>query len=245
MNEIQVVIPSRKRPQNMQKMMKLVPFANVCVHQSEYDDYVTVVPKGHLKTHNCVGMTKIRKHIVTTSDADCVIQMDDDLFKCISLCGQKVITYTDSKDIWRIFYNTYSICKDLDIKMFGYNTSPSLLYYTPFDPIKLNLPAFGCFGILDKTLYPDQNLLIIDDTDVSLQCLYRNRIIFTDFRFCFTAGQVYNSPGGQSDLRVKQNVEKDNLYYKAKWGKYYRYDSQNGLKNNISVPRKNQVVQKR
>ena len=244
----QVWIPSRKRTRYMQHSLHAFPYAKILVHQSEYDDYIKVVPKEQLYTHNCKCMSQIRKNILQRSESECTVTIDDDIHMCYSRAGQKLIKIEDPKDLYTIIDNNYNICKDLGIKMFGYASVITPLYYAPHCPINLNKSAVDVIGIFDKSLYPDQNLRFADDIDITLQCLYKNRIVYCDDRFFWSKYDgrtlMFKDQGGCTGLRTGQAQTKDRQYLKAKWGKYLYMGTKNPSKGQGYKPQSNVLMLK-
>ena len=117
--DLQVVIPSRKRVESCREAFKLVPFADICVAESEKKDYAEFGRA--LRTHpdEVTGMAAIRTWILDHYPQECVVTFDDDVFRLVCLVGHRPRAITDPEAVFRILFNSATIATTLEAEMRG------------------------------------------------------------------------------------------------------------------------------
>ena len=118
METLRIVIPSRRRSQNIGHMLGLLPGATVCVAKEEEAAYRAVVPKKQLLLHdNLAGLVHIRNWLNATIQEDCLVQVDDDLRWVAALIGKRR-KIVNPAVILQIIANSHHVAADLDIGVF-------------------------------------------------------------------------------------------------------------------------------
>ena len=80
----QIVVPSRRRLENMPTIRRLLPDALICVDESEADEYAELC-EGRLLIHpQMSGLPKIRNWIHANVEADYIAHIDDDFRQVLS-----------------------------------------------------------------------------------------------------------------------------------------------------------------
>lgn len=246
--KFQVVVPSRGRSGLMPGLLTMVPYANVLVHESEYDDYQEVVPDGQLHTHNEGLVADIRNHILRNFGGECVIMMDDDFIGVRPLIS-KLGLIKDPDYIHQLLYNSMMVCGDLGCSVFAYAPVINPIIMRPeVDPIKLNNTAFRTFGVMGEGLkrrFPSQGRA---DIDFSMQTLRDDRIIYVDCRFYFDHGNAGTGKGGSVGSVGAERRAKAVQDLKSRWGNNLGLGGRNAATKSVNqsmsikVSRRNKLV---
>ena len=122
MKDFQIVIPSRGRPENMKRMMSLLPSAVVYVDEREEKAYSRVVPKEKLFLHE---PTETHVQMRTALGRDdrfphTLVGVDDDLVAVNFHPGRRSRRTQDGEVIESVIRSTAQVARDLDIKLFGW-----------------------------------------------------------------------------------------------------------------------------
>ena len=243
---IEYVMPSRKRTHMMPSALKLFPWANVYVHESEYDDYLAVVPADQLKTHNITsGIAPIREAIVSGSEADCVVSLDDDLLGVRSVLS-KTGLITDPHYMKQIIDNAAYITNDLGLNMFTFGISLNpMRVRADVDPINFTPMMHPPWGQIGKGKhYPCKHVSRHGDIELAFQAYKDSRVIYCDQRFVFeNTAQAAGMGGDVTNIGSKFTGYKD-LYrdFKRRWGMYYQDRGNGELAGAPKVPRRNKLV---
>jgi hypothetical protein len=226
--DLKVVIPSRKRVESCRRAFELAPFADVCVAESEKNDYAQFGKS--LKTHpdEVTGMAAIRIWILQNYSEECVVTFDDDIHRVVCLVGRKARVIEEPAAIFRILMNSARVAKEIGAPLFGYAVTANILDFFPYDPFAF-LKAFGpCLGFVGRRIYPDPKLHHSTDADMALQALHKCRIVWQDTRFCFEHRIMTNS-GGNRHMISKESWACDRKYLRGKWGEYVQEKDSGGV----------------
>ncbi len=237
--DIAIIIPSKGRPETVPTMLGMFPTARYCISESEVDEY-EIKNKNNLLIHpdDLVGLTPKRQWILDNVDARVVFQSDDDIEKVLSLVGMRSRHISDPRAIMQIIVNTANIADGIGAKLYGYTVIANPMYSQDNKPFAFTSMIAGCFGIIDHALSYDQKLTTRQDVDMTLQGLAKFRVNLMDTRFCFK-GKDFDNRGGLQGVRTKENVERDTLYMKAKWGSHVKWSG--GAKGNSPFSKRNHI----
>lgn len=220
---LRIRIPSRKRPQNVERLLKVFPTAVFVVHESEREEYAAAAGADHVETHKVVGsINAIRYGIIkAVPEEDSLLMIDDD-FRCRVqvLCAEKPYNLTRPEDIRQIVVNTAQASRDVEAGMFGFASSGRPMFYKPQEPMAVFGFIQQAIGIHDKSILPDLAMRNMEDADMCLQCALRNRYMYIDQRFHFDFGLVWSGGGGLQGVRTTEQERKDRAYLAEKWGPY-------------------------
>lgn len=216
--DIAIIIPSKGRPNTVKTVLSILPSARYCIAESEVEAY-GITNKNNLLVHpdSLKGLVPKRQWILDNVTERCVFQCDDDIYEVVSLVGYRPRRITDPDAIFRIIHNVAYVCDELGLKLFGYTQIPKPLYAPDNRPFAFCSIVMGAFGIIDRELSYDMNLVTREDVDLTLQALSKYRVNLIDTRFCFN-GEAWDNPGGLQSLRSQEQEAKDMAYMKQKWG---------------------------
>jgi len=245
---ITIIIPSRKRAQNIPHTLELLPSALILVDECEKADYARVVPKGQLITHpglNCIS--KIRNFALDAAKTECVVMSDDDLSCVRALVGRTQRKIVEPEAIHAILWSAYMCTRDLGLSLFSFcrDARWAIMKYLPHDPYSLNGPAAGCFGVIGRRVRFNEELITREDVDLTLQSLLKDRITLHDRRFYFDYGRTWHGAGGNQGRRTKANEAADLKTVKDRWGAYVSFSNKEHGDNasmSVRVPRKNKEL---
>ena len=214
-----VVVPSRGRVGNMQRIMALLPLAHICVCDNEADEYGKVVPKTKLWLHpEFERNAQKRQWIYDKGPAETVIVIDDDLRHVKCQVGRYVRTTSDPGAIMQILLNGRNLAKDMGVSLFSWGRSPHPMQFRGHDPFSLTGPCVGASGIVGRQIVVDTQLENRFDLDFTMRAIMRDRFVIHDKRFYFDFGPTGYGRGG---LRSKVTIEgqrRSTEILKMRWG---------------------------
>lgn len=223
MESLRIVIPSRKRPQNVKRVLGLLPNATVCVAKSEADDYRCVVPKKQLLLHDdLAGLVRIRNWLNETIQEDCLVQIDDDLRLVAALIGKRR-KIRDPSTIQQIIENAHRITADLDIGCFCWSRTQNTVLLRPeYRPVRFVQPVSSSFGLRGaarkRKFRPEFEGRA--DFDFTMQTLLDDRILYCDTRFHFDHGRIFSGLGGNVGLIGSEQFANAGALLTKKWGRF-------------------------
>lgn len=220
-----VAIPSKHRPQNMERMLGFFPYAHVYVDIAERDEYSKVVPPAQLHFHpGLPGQWHIWQHILDTRTEECILLCDDDLEWVASYVETHSKTlkrpkrYTRPEDLQRIVENGVNLLCDLDISLMGWNRMPHPGAFNPITPLSLTGALTSALLVRGRKYRLDVDLDACE-LDLLLQNLLKDRVIIKDMRFYWNFG-VTGMAGGWADAYTQQMAEDGRARLYKKWGTY-------------------------
>ncbi len=229
---MRVVIPSRKRAGILPGALRLFPDASVCVAESERADYAAFEP---LVVHpdSVVGVTRVRQWILDNYTDETILFVDDDTIGCVSLVNPRRVTKIENPDdIRQIVENAELIAKEIGASLFGFNRSPNQMQLMPMDPVSFSRwfdPPMGFIGRKHKL---DQTLPTRADVEVLLQALLKDRILYSDRRFCFLHKRFTMAGGNTFGRDYSADLAEIRLI-QARWGRYVKVYS--GIRSALSL----------
>lgn len=222
------LMPSKGRSGIIAETIKLLGKENVIVyvHESEYEDYVKVVDKSMLKTHNVFGIGAIRKFMYDDNkDLDYLFQIDDDISGFEYKWADKMTIIVDPNHIRELVDNMYMVSNDIGCPLFSVAAGVGPLLYT-----QLNLCYFSGFvnflgaGIIPSLMgnmnFDERFTVMHEDHDLSLQVKYHTRYVFIDGRYSIRATEKLDKKYGGGLSTIRNTLEHEKCYnlLKRKYG---------------------------
>lgn len=218
--DIQVVIPSRKRIESCAVAMKLWANPIICVDESEEQDYKVL--GGTIVTHPPVnGLSQLRQWILDNFKSKVVVMCDDDVTKMVTLVGRRFRKFTDPNAIMQITLNAANCAEGAGASLFSFGPSVVITHHTPMVPFRFTRIEASVFGMIGRRLRFDPHVRQHDDADITLQALLTDRIVWQDARFA-PEHNFMTKPGGNSENRGKDRMTAELRYLTKKWGKFLR-----------------------
>jgi len=180
----------------------------VYVHKNEYDDYLKVVSKDILRTHNVQGIGAIRKHLYENNkDQDYVFEVDDDITYFEYKFSDKVKMIADADHIKNVVDNAYQVAYDIGTPLFSFAAGIGPFLYTQLDHVFfsgfVNFVGAGIIPSLMGDITFDQRFNVMhEDHDLTLQVKYHKRYVFIDGRYSIRSRARNLGVGGLSLLRT-------------------------------------------
>ena len=173
-----IVVPSRRRVHNMERMLKLLPTATICVAKAEKADYAAVVPRKRLLLHDDIpNLIAIRNWLLGKIQEDCVVMIDDDLRGIRRTIGRNTLV-TDPAMIAQVIENGHRVAEDLDIGVFCWTrTMNEFLADHECYPFRFTVPMSSSYGFRGRARSRrfDPTMTIREDLDFTLQTLLEER----------------------------------------------------------------------
>jgi hypothetical protein len=222
-NTLRVVIPSRKRARVLETCaLELFPYATVTVAESEMDEYDSALGDRveELVPHpdEVTGIAPIRQWVLDAFDEECILFVDDDVYRLRSALGYRGMDLTDPGVAMRVVENAAAIARGIGTAFFGFNQAGGdVRKFRPYNPFLLNSWAGGVVGVVGRDVRYDTSLLLRADVDFALQTLLRKRVTFVENRYSFLHrrfGLTGGNAGNRSAARNRAEIE----YLKRKWG---------------------------
>lgn len=218
--EMRIVIPSRKRPAECARALKLFPEATVTVAESEVPAYQHLRCELVPHADEVAGIGPIRQWVLDNFEEEVIVMVDDDIVHVRCPVGHvsKSHVIIDAAAIRQILINSAQIAKDMGTAVFGFDQSGGdTRKFRVHDPFGLNSWTGGVIGIVGRSLRYDTSLLLRADIDYCLKCLLKHRIVFIDRRFSFVHKRFTNS-GGNDHVRSAQRSQAEIDRLKDRWG---------------------------
>jgi len=221
--DINIIIPSYKRSHDL-KGKDYFFMAKYCVPESQYNDYLKVLPKERIITlpDNEDGDIVKKRNWILKNIQMPLIMIDDDVSKInyFESENNKAISNELNKNkILDFFINSFILCEDFGCKMWGINQNSDPLSYRQYSPISLSNIILGPFqGHIQHDLIFDNRVGSKDEYDMALQQLQKYKKVLRINKFNYVCEHGDNK-GGIVSYRSK---EKEIEYCKAimmKWGK--------------------------
>ena len=221
------MIPSKGRSNTVGNTVDLLGKNDtyVYVHEDEYDDYIKVLNKDQLRTHNVFGIGAIRKFMYDKNkNQNYVFQLDDDVTAFeYKFTDGKIDIIVDRGHIRDIVDNMYQVAYDIGTPLFCPSAGVGPLLYT-----QLNLCYFSGFvnivgaGIIPSLMgdinFDPRFTVMHEDHDLTLQVKYHKRYVFIDARYSVRSPSGNLNPAGLSTIRNKPEHDKCRKLLLKKFG---------------------------
>lgn len=211
----------------------------VCVPESQRDDYLAVTP--HVITHpdDVVGLTpKLNWMLTHLMDDEGILFLDDDLTflrRNYTTTDEKKLRDTrEASEIEPIIRQTFDLAADLGVFFFGWETSvEAIRYYSGHDPFALTGYINGCAMGFRKGhgLKFDETIVAKNDYDISALNAFRHRRVLKDCRFAFAQSDTFTAAGGQSHFRNSETERIDCVKLRRKYGSVFHFGSRGGTRS--------------
>ena len=224
---INVVIPSYKRSHDL-KGRHYFKMAKYVIPKSQEEEYLKVLTKDRLividddqdgdiiKKRNWILKNVPRPLIMIDDDVEYIGYYEG---RSGENDGKHKIKILDSELLIDFFDQSFQLCKDLNIKLWGLGLNEDNRIYKEFLPFSLSQISLGPFqGHLDHDLEFDSKVGTKDDYDMALQQLSEYKMILRWNKFHYECSHGDNK-GGIVSYRSR---EKEIEYCKnimLKWGK--------------------------
>lgn len=204
------LIPSKKRTNLIGATLDLLGRDNcyVYVHESEYDDYLKVVPSHILKVHNVYGIGAIRKFMYEDNkDQDYIFQVDDDIRYLEYKFSERVTLIVDADHIKSVVDNAYQIAYDIGTPLFGFAAGIGPMLYNQLDHFFfsgfVNSVGAGIIpSLMGSMTYDPRFNVMHEDHDLTLQVKFHKRYVFIDGRYSIRSIKRNLGEGGLSLIRT-------------------------------------------
>ena len=202
-----------------------MPFINVYVDSSEYEDYIKFNPK--LEIIKCEegvqgNVSRIRNYILKKefdNGADAVVLVDDDLRGVYYWENKKA--HLVETDAFINFIKKYSIvAKEWGAYLWGVNVNQDKQVYREYSPFSTLSFVGGPFQVFLKgnNCWYDERLFLKEDYDMTLQQINKNRIVLRLNKFFYSCRQSEQIGGCAVQRNYKKEEEQLKLL-QSKWGK--------------------------
>lgn len=251
--DYQIVVPSRKRPHNMETIRWLLPTAKICIDEREVDDYAPYVEASRRLVHPPIdGLPGTINWMMDHVDAPALIEIDDDFCGVQSNVGAKRFII-DAEEILAIIENALTAASDLGLTTFCWSRTPNTTIIhpdtRPIVPTQSVCNAFGIMGAARHRHY-DTAMLGRADVDWTLRTLHEDRCVYADVRFYFDCGRVFGGRGGNVGLVTPEIFKNSSRLIVDKWGKHVSFKqlpfqkARDVAAVRIAVSRTNKTAQK-
>lgn len=245
-SSLRIVIPSRRRASVLaERALKLFPDATVTVAESEMDAYARIVPTERLVPHpdKVTGIAPIRQWALDHFDDECIVFVDDDVYRLVSLVGYSYSNITSPANAWRAVENAANIAREIGTAVFGFNQAWDVRKFNPFKPLLVNSWAGGVIGIIGREFSYDTSLLLRADIDFCLQVLLERRFTYIENRIAFVHKR-FGLIGGNAVNRSAERNQREIEYLQRKWGDALNVQTSKGtILLKVRVPRQQDTIQ--
>lgn len=217
---------------------RLLSNFEVCVPESQRDEYLAVTPRVVTHPDSIIGLTpKLNWMLDHLADADGVVFLDDDLEYLCRCYTDKAAAparkVTAPQLIEAIIHQTAQLAADLGAFFFGWESSESTIrYYSGLDPFKASGFINGCaMGFrAGHGLRFDERIVAKNDYDIACLNAARHRILLKDTRFAFCQRETFKGVGGQSHFRNSESEARDVRILREKYGEVIQVGKQGGTR---------------
>lgn len=233
--DYRVVVPSRGRPDNMDLIQQLLPFATIVVAEAEYDRYLREVDAHRLVTHGgepagVSGLPAVYNWMIDHFQEETLVEIDDDLQKVMVWAGEGSRTVwkklTNPDDTLQIIENGVQLAKDLDISTFTWAKSQNAAFlkpdHKPLAPVGLVANCFGVRGKARKRKY-DPEMIGRASVDWTLRTLLADRCVLVDKRVFFDCGKIFGGSGGNAGIVTAKKFQISTQRLKETWGTHISF----------------------
>lgn len=202
-----ITIPSKGRAGKTKSSM-FFKDAILYVPEYEYNDYKIFNENVIAVPHEIKGITKTRNFILNDCKDKYIIMIDDDVKIQGWLEVEKYQMKKRSLDYmdWICeFYKLFSICEDLNFKIWGVRTESSPRGTYPFQPFLFqSYVTASCMGIVnDGSYYFDENFEVKEDYEICLRHI-KERGGILSVKYLVWENEHWYNEGGCKDYRTTE-----------------------------------------
>jgi len=218
MNEnVKVYVPSLNRSKICETHLYL-PFIYYVVDPSEYDDYkkrhdnVICLPEGVQGRY-----ARVCNWILNNAENEHLIIMDDDI-KSINVYEKQKLIKLSCDGVIQFIEHAIIMVEDFGVRYWGLNINSDKGGYREYTPFSFTAYLGGPFqGHYNNECRYDENMLLKEDYDMTLQVLNKYRKDLRFNKYSFTCDQ-HGKPGGCANYRSLEREKKQNKLLQEKWG---------------------------
>ena len=223
-----IVIPSHGREDVIHKN-PMLPWAHLVVRDEEtaarYQAAIEKAGCGHPLAYVVSGyqgvLANIRQwvqdNVWDTGAEPCVWHMDDDFYGMVPLMRMTREVVTAPYDLAALFWETYLTAAEMGAHLFGYSFHVNVMLRAVDRPVKLRGCIQQCYGVSDPELRFDGDLYEMEDIDLSLQAMLRDRIVYLDYRWLHHLGPM-DAGGGNTGIVTVDGLRGSLAKMQARWG---------------------------
>jgi hypothetical protein len=231
--DLRVVIAGGRSPSAARDAYKLVrPFTDICVPASVKSRYAPFGKAVITYPNEITAAGALRRWIIEHYKQQCIVILEEDVFRALCLVGRRPRAIADPEAIRRILLNAAAIAEGIGASLFSFAASSNIVHFTPYDPFGMMKVAGGAVGFVGRKVLPDPALNHAVATDLNLQALLKDRIVWQDTRFVFErrapAGLRTGAPAS-STAPDKALWARDRRHLKQKWGDYIEEKKVGGI----------------
>ena len=219
-----IVVPSRKRPFNMERIQTLFPTASICVDEREEETYLEYVDQSKLILHPAFdGYDRVMNWMFENIECDTLVEIDDDVTHAVANFPKKRrISRPD--DLLQIVENSYQAIVDLDLTCFCFCRTMNFMAVDMInEPIAAVSDVCVCMGVRKAAKARRFEVAAFGaraDIDWSLRTLLEDRAVYCDRRFYFANGRTFSGRGGIVGLVSDEAFDGLTKTLKERWGSY-------------------------
>ena len=212
---MKIYVPSYKRAGDV-LTRKVIPDSILAIHEFEKDDY-----KEKEGGELLIIPDELRGNIAIGYHEDCS-QHDMDY--------NRLLDFID---------NGYSMCEELDCRLWGINLQSDPKFYRERHPITFLGAVLGTFSCHFKPeLRYDEGLFLNEDYDFFLKNIKKYRKVLRFKKYYYVADHL-NKAGGCGSYRLKDTEIEQAKIMQKRWGsKVFRFDINRSTNGIVNVPLK-------
>lgn len=225
--KVVVTIPSHRREKAILQN-PLLRWANVCVHESEVENYRRALHDsgqefGGVFAHQYDVTTFMRagRDLYNPAEESFMITADDDLLGLVNMFTRisSRNRITDPFVLLDILCQDGYVAKQIPTGVWVYAQTPNPRERRTYLPFRIR--GWGpesLMGIIDKEIKHDPNVAVKGDLDLCLQVVAKYKMIWIDQRFAPFYQPYPKQQGELIGARFSGADERDTRYLKKKWG---------------------------
>lgn len=247
MSDWVAVCPTRKRADVIcEKTAKFFPNIIYAMDAEDKKDYIEKagMSANQIMVVESKGITNVMHEIMEKRPERTVVRVDDDLKSVRCIVGQRARSYTEEEDLLGILEQGKEVSNDLGYSLWHYGYLRNPMYYLPQEPFQMFRGiAAQIYGIHDRKLVYDRNMIVHEDMDITMQAYLKDRVAWHDNRFIWQFGRPNEGAGG---LQGQRTEEREMLAFGEmvkKWGQFILNKNHDGWAFNFQ--RKNALASMR
>lgn len=218
---MRIVIVSHKRADRV-ITTNIIRDPIICVPEAQKEEYAEHNPGIEIVTHpdEVIGSSPKRQWIYEKFGD--VFMIDDDVMYMNRVYRKRkekvILTKDETTDV---ITDTFHLCKENGIFLFGFNRVAHPKAFKAHQPIKMNgYLCGGAYGMIkgSKNFFPNYPYFVADDYFLSAINAYYHRYCWIDSRFSFAYNETEAGQGGCADYRTEERRKESYIYLKKHFG---------------------------
>src|SRR3990167_894121 len=149
--DIEFVIISHKRPENVEHIDKLFPFDMWCISEEDSPNYKVSDERKIIHSNDILGLGKKRQWVLDNIKTDIVVQIDDDIKFVACMVGNRYRKINNSNNIFDIIYFNNHNAKEIGAKVCAFTQSNvDTRKFTATTPFSLNSWCECVVGVIGR-----------------------------------------------------------------------------------------------